>query len=101
MGFDINLETERGEVLATVSDPTNLLHRLLERSFSLEPVLEEIDWYGDTVFNRLQIPRLLSSWETLVSQCQNPSELEIADRVKALAIRCREGVHTYLKFVGD
>jgi hypothetical protein len=32
MEFDINLESERGEVLATVGDPQNLLHRLLERS---------------------------------------------------------------------
>jgi hypothetical protein len=101
MGFDINLEGERGEVLATVSDPTNLLHRLLERSFGLEPSLEEIDWNGDTVFNRVQIPRFLSVWETLASQAQHPNELEIVNQVKALAIRCGNGVHLYLKFVGD
>jgi hypothetical protein len=65
MGFAINLESERGEVLATVSDPQNLLHRLFERSIAIEPMLAEIDWNGDTVFNRLQIPRFLSHWQTL------------------------------------
>ena len=101
MGFAINLETERGEILVTVLDPTNLLHRLLERSSGLEPILEEIDWYGNTVFNRLQIPRFLSNWETLASQARHPNELEMVNDVKALAIRCGESVHLYLKFVGD
>jgi hypothetical protein len=32
MEFDINLESERGEVLAAVGDPQNLLYRLLERT---------------------------------------------------------------------
>jgi hypothetical protein len=40
MEFDINLESERGEVLATVGDPQNLLHRLLERSIDVEPLLD-------------------------------------------------------------
>jgi hypothetical protein len=101
MGFAINLENERGEILVAVIDPTNILHGLLERSFGLEPILKEIDWYGDTVFNRLQIPRFLSNWETLASQAQHPSELEMVNHVKALAIRCEESVHLYLKFVGD
>lgn len=37
MGLDINLESERGEILATIGDPQNLLHRLLERSIPDEP----------------------------------------------------------------
>ena len=101
MGFDINLESERGEVLATVSDPQNLLHRLLERSISIEPQLAEIDWNGDTVFNRLQIPRFLSHWQTLASQSQSPDELRIVENIKELAVRCGGSVHLYLKFVGD
>ena len=101
MGFDINLESERGEVLATVSDAQNLLHRLLERSITIEPVLAEIDWNGDTVFNRLQIPRFLSHWQTLASQSQSPDELRIVEDVKELAVRCEGSVHLYLKFVGD
>jgi hypothetical protein len=101
MGFDINLESERGEVLATVTDPQNLLHRLLERAISIEPLLAEIDWYGDTVFNRLQVPRFLSHWQTLANQSQSPDELRLVEDVKELAVRCEGSVHLYLRFIGD
>jgi len=101
MGFDINLESERGEILATVSDPQNLLHRLLERSIPDEPQFSEIDWYGDTIFNRLQIPRFLSQWQVLASHGKTPEELRIVEQVRALARRCEESVHLYLRFVGD
>jgi hypothetical protein len=101
MGFDINLESERGEVIATVADPTNLLHRLIERSLPDEPLLAEIDWYGDTVFNRLQIPRFLSHWQILEGRAKTSDELQIVEDVKELAVRCGESVHLYLKFVGD
>ena len=101
MGFDINLETERGEVLATVADPKNLLHPLLERSLTVESLLAEIDWYGDTVFNRLQIPRFLSHWQIVAGQAKTSDEIRIVEDVKELAIRCEGSVHFYLRFVGD
>ena len=101
MGFDINLEREHGEVLATAGDPKNLLHRLLERSYAAEPLLAEIDWNGDTTFNRLQIPRFLSEWGELVRQSKSPEEATIVNEVKQLAERCEGDVHLYLKFIGD
>ena len=101
MGFDINLEKEHGEVLATVADPKNLLHRPLKRSQTVEPLLAEIDWNGDTTFNRLQMPRFLSEWAELARQSKSPEEARLVDEVKRLAERCEGGVHLYLKFVGD
>jgi hypothetical protein len=101
MGFDINLQDERGVVRATISDPQNLLHRLLERSFTDEPLLVEIDWYGDTVFNRLQMPRFLSQWKILAAHSKTPEEAKIVEDVKALAMECEGAVHLYIKFVGD
>ncbi len=101
MGFEINLEKENGQVLATVADPQNLLHRLLERSYAAVPLLVEIDWYGDTTFNRLQMPRFFAEWEELVRQSKSPEESKLVNEVKQLAERCEGGVHLYLKFVGD
>jgi hypothetical protein len=101
MGFDINLQDERGVVRATISDPQNLLHRLLERSFTDEPLLVEIDWYGDTVFNRLQVSRFLSQWKILAAHSKTPEEAKIVEDVKALAMECEGAVHLYIKFVGD
>jgi hypothetical protein len=100
-GFDINLESQRGEVLATVGDPKNFLHRLLEQSLADEPLLAEIDWYGDTVFNRLQIPRFLSHWQVVAGQAKSLDEAKIVEDVRELAVRCEGSVHLYLKFVGD
>ena len=101
MGFDVNLQKEHGEVLATVEDPKNLLHRLLERSQAAKPLLAEIDWNGNTTFNRLQMPRFLSEWQTLAKNSTSAEETKIVDEVKTLAERCAEGVHLYLKFIGD
>jgi hypothetical protein len=101
MGFDINLQDERGVVRATIGDPQNLLHRLLERSFADEPQLVEIDWNGDTVFNRLQMPRFLSHWKILADHIKTPEEAKVVEDVRALAMECEGAVHLYLKFVGD
>jgi hypothetical protein len=101
MGFDINLEKEHGEVLAILEDPKNTLHRVLERCQADEPRLAEIDWYGDTTFNRLQMPRFLAEWEIVAQHGKTPEEARLIDEVKALAERCANGVHLYLKFIGD
>ena len=101
MGFAVNLQDERGRVITTIGDPQNLLHRVLERAFEDEPLLIEIDWYGDTVFNRLQMPRFLSQWKAAEAHAQSPEEVQIVEGVKALAVECEGSVHLYLKFVGD
>jgi hypothetical protein len=101
MGFDINLEKEHGEVFDSIEDPTNILHRLLERCGGDDSHLAEIDWNGDTTFNRLQIPRFLAEWETLAQYSKSPEEAKLVADVRRLAERCASGVHLYLKFIGD
>jgi hypothetical protein len=101
MGFDVNLERETGQVLATVEDPKNLLHRLLERSIADEPRLAEIDWNGYTVFNRIQMPRFLTEWKVLAKHIETNEEAIMVAAIKELAERCEGGVHLYLKFIGD
>jgi hypothetical protein len=70
----------------------------VERSPAADPLLSEIDWYGDTTFNRLQMPRFLLGWAELAKQGKSPEEVEL---IKQLAERCQGGVHLYLKFIGD
>jgi len=101
MGFDVNLEDEHGKILATVADPRNLLHRVLERAVEEEPALAVIDWNGDTTFNRLQMPRFLREWNSLARHARTPEEEAIIEEVRRIAVRCEEGVHLYLKFIGD
>jgi hypothetical protein len=56
MGFNINLEREHGEVLESIEDPTNILHRLLERCRGDDSHLVEIDWLGDTTLIVFKYP---------------------------------------------
>ncbi len=101
MGLDIAIVNYRREVLGSIGDPKNFLHRLLppedENSDSL---LAKIDWYGETVFNYLQMKRFLAEWDRLVGSAQTPEEQHLLAAVKSLAIRCQKD-RELLRFVGD
>jgi len=102
MGLTIYLEGERGQVQASAEDPTNILHRILpspeDSSFIL---LRFIDWYGDTVFNRLQMPTFIREWEQVIKKTNDETELALLRQVREMAERCGSQVHMYLKFDGD
>ena len=80
MGLEVVIENGEGEQLASVEDPTNILHRVLpaeiDRTFCC---LSYVDWYGDTIFNALQVPMVRDE----------------------LAARCLSQPGLYLKFYGD
>jgi len=103
MGLSVMLVTESGEVVgAPVHDTANVLGRVLPRSpggrFSQLPY---VDPYGDTLFNRPQMEPLLAEWALLPREGLGPADAAVLDAVERLAARCRDGVHLYLKFVGD
>jgi hypothetical protein len=79
-------------------------------------LLQAIDDYGDTVFNRLQMPRLLRELQTLRLHVEDPEyqpflfvqqpaqrreALKMIDELLALAPRVAGDVHTYLRLVGE
>ena len=101
MGFCIILECERGEPLEQVEDPKDILHQLLPSEDHSYHYLRFIDWYGDTVFNRLQIPCFISEWDILAESAQTPDETALLTRIRELAIRCAQEPHLYLRFSGD
>jgi len=102
MGISVVLETEDGDELERIDDPKNLLHTLLpsENDTSFE-YLRGIDWYGDTVFNRLQMESFLVEWVRLTGRTQNAEVVTLHSRIKHLAERARQEPHLYLKFYGD
>ncbi len=102
MGLDVILEWEDGERIEDVGDPHNLLHRLLPpHDDDSYQCLRFIDWYGDTVFNRLQMTPFLAEWERLYSAAQSEEEKELLRSIETLARRCQSEPHLYLKFYGD
>ncbi len=102
MGLDIVLEDENGGQLASTADPQNHLHRLLpdiaDTSFAL---IRYIDWYGDTVFNRLQMEDFLEEWARLYEKAEADAERKVLREVESLASKCADDLHTYLRFIGD
>jgi len=102
MGLEVFLQCEDGNRLDAVGDPHNVLHRLLpsidDTSYQC---LRFIDWYGDTVFNQLQMNNFLAEWQRLYSAAQTDEETRLLRDIESLARKCEEGVHLYLKFYGD
>jgi len=102
MGITVSLITEQGEVLEQAGDPMNHLHRFLPDVESDAYVhVNCIDWYGDTTFNRLQMPRFLQEWAKLRDQAAADGATDLHAKVAAMATRCNDEVHLYLKFQGD
>jgi hypothetical protein len=78
VGIDARIETERGTCVAEVEDPHNRMNRLLSLSvFDSTCCLQFIDQYGDTVFNRYQIPVLQSECSALVPLLTDSSLSEL------------------------
>jgi hypothetical protein len=65
-----------------------------------ESLLAEIDWYGDTVFDHMQMPRFLSQWQAPARNSQSPDEEQIVEELEHLP-NGANAVHLYLKFIGD
>jgi hypothetical protein len=102
MGLAVRVETEDGSRIAEVLDPTNVLHRLLpSEDDDTYHCLRYVDWYGNTVFNRLQMETVLRELDRIRLAVHGAGELELLDRLKELAHRCEAEPHLYLKFYGD
>jgi hypothetical protein len=103
MGITVVLVDERGRKLASIEDPTNVLHRLLpgDHQALTTQMLRYIDWYGDTMFNHLQAERFLEEWDTLASTASTGEDQRVFTGIRDLAERLRSEHHVYLKFYGD
>jgi len=102
MGITVVLEDERGTALSTVEDQANLLHRLLPNPKDVSfHTLRFIDWYGDTVINRLQLETFIQEWDRIAQDAQTEEEQSLLCRIRDLATKGQQQQHTYLKFYGD
>ena len=102
MPISVILTDESDEELARLDDVANLLRRLLPSGDdSSYHYLRFIDWYGDTVFNQLQMEPFLEEWEKLERVASTTEDQAFLARVAQLARRCQQEQHLYLKFLGD
>jgi hypothetical protein len=102
MGIEVVLQDENGETIESLEDPTNILHRVLpsmdDPDFHL---LNGVDWYGDTTFNRAQAPRVRLELKLLLNRTKNTSDLDLLRKIDSLAGKVESGPHLYLKLYGD
>ena len=102
MAMVVALQGEDGVLVKRVVDIEGALPRLLpEVGGSILSVLGVIDRYGDTVFNRLQAPWLLSEWANIEAKAVNDYERELCSSIRELFELMRDGIHLYVRFVGD
>ena len=88
MGITVVLEDERGTALSTVEDQANLLHRLLPNPKDVSfHTLRFIDWYGDTVINRLQLETFIQEWDRIAQDAQTEEEQSLLCRIRDLATK--------------
>jgi hypothetical protein len=90
---------ENGLTEATFPDPEVLHHLLATDAPGDTCCLRFIDPYGDTTFNRLQLPVLAAELRAAAA-----SSAASRERVKALARfveAAGEEPHHYVKFIGD
>ena len=102
MGITVKLETENGNEIQCVEDPTNVLHRVLPEPGS--PQFQwagTIDWYGDTVFNRMQATLLRDEWAILIQNAADEKTKELLEQIDVILSRCASEGHLYAKFHGD
>src|SRR5687768_9773917 len=102
MELGISLQDELGAELDSIVDPKNVLGKLLpEHDDPAYPILASIDFYGDTVFNRMQMDRFLTEWTDVAAKASTAEERLLLSAIEGMAHRCQDEVHLYLKFIGD
>ncbi len=95
----VQVEDETGRVVTQGIDvPAGLIARPDDLRFSC---LRFVDPFGDTLFNRVQLPALLDDLRTLRGSCDVARHEPLLREVEALIERCRAEPHLYLRLVGD
>jgi len=102
MGIDVRVETESGEVQDEVLDDLNLTEKLLpDREDGTSPCLRFVDPFGDTVFNQIQIPHVVTELE---KRLRGVPKAELKTHCEAIlrAVKAAAGEeHTYVRFSGE
>jgi hypothetical protein len=102
MGVNVQWESERGERQDELLDPQNRVAELLpDWRDEASTCLRFVDLYGNTVFNRLQVPVLIAELQAAVAKAADPNVVAHGQAILELAKMCEAEVHTYLRFIGD
>ncbi len=97
----VRVENENGDEVESFEDLGDVVTSLAGRAGEGVLVLaQSIDPWGNTVFNRLQMPSLLKDLDALREGASSEEQAALME-VEKLARRAMERIHHYLKFYGD
>ncbi|MFE9306437.1 hypothetical protein ACIQCF_18625 [Streptomyces sp. NPDC088353] len=97
--LSVQVRNARGEVLRKISADPGFEPVLLGVDAAVHPHLAALDPYGDTVFNYLQVRRLLGELDTYGPTC-GASE-EFLRELRELCTLALAGTHRFLWFIGN
>jgi hypothetical protein len=95
------MEDEQADVLARVGSTEDGALRWAQGSPEQYERLSEIDPYGITLFNTLQLKVVIHEWQHLLDETQNERECAWLVEVLGLLRRAEAATHTYVRFNGD
>lgn len=100
--IDIYLEKENGEKIDELIDSKKIITKIF-KNHSLESFccFKFIDFYGNTVFNELQMDQLKKECEIIKEQSLDEEVKDFLGNLIKLIDKCKNRVHTYIKFYGD
>lgn len=101
----VNYKKENDELIEQLPinfvDVVALLNIDYERNKKKYPWLCSIDPYGDTVFNSLQWPYLISEFIEFEKEVKDEKVKNILLNLIAFLKKNENAIHTHLKFIGD
>jgi hypothetical protein len=65
------------------------------------PLLQHVDAYCDVLFTQSQMPQLLEELNLLMNVASDQESRSLLEKVRELAMQCRDSNHLHLRFVGD
>jgi ABC-type iron transport system FetAB ATPase subunit len=101
MGLTIVLEGENGNEIESIDDNDLLQSIIPDYNDKGSYCLRFVDLYGDTTFNNLQIPELISELEQKLRDTKSNTTKDLIENILRLSHKCQNEVHLYLKFYGD
>ncbi|MGW4237060.1 hypothetical protein ACWEJP_09495 [Streptomyces sp. NPDC004749] len=89
----------RGEVIRKIVADSDFDPVLLGVDAARYPCLGGIDSYGDTIFNGLQVQRLLEELDSYKAICS--ASVEFMEDLDELCRMVKSGTHRFIWFIGD